>query len=92
MCCSPFFHLPAIKQETQFSLSEPAPTLRTMQIWHTATAVFFILIFMLAALSYIGGPQNRQKRQGCLLSAAAGVGPALWSLSASDYEIWRAQR
>ena len=35
-----------------------------MQIWHTATAVFFILIFMLAALSYIGGSQNRQRRQG----------------------------
>ena len=61
MCCSPFFHLPAIKQETQFSLSEPAPTLRTMQIWHTATAVFFILIFMLAALSYIGGPPKSTK-------------------------------
>ena len=35
-----------------------------MQIWHTATAVFVFFIFMLAALSYIGWRQNRQRRQG----------------------------
>ncbi|MFZ4481102.1 MAG: integrase core domain-containing protein [Rhodoferax sp.] len=35
-----------------------------MQIWHTAAAVFVFFIFMLAALSYIGGSQNRQRRQG----------------------------
>ncbi len=64
MCCSPFFHLPATKRATQFYLSEPAPTLRTMQIWHTAAAVFFIFIFMLAALSYIGWRGAGQKRQG----------------------------
>jgi hypothetical protein len=35
-----------------------------MQIWYTATAVFVFFIFKLAALAYIGRPQNRIKHQG----------------------------
>ena len=49
-----------------------------MQIWHTAAAVFFIFLFMFAALSYIGGLQNRQRRQGfaCRLNQEVAL-PAL---------------
>ena len=65
------------------------PTLRTMQIWHTAAAVFVFFIFMLAALSYLGGLQNRQKRQGFACRPNQDVAlPALSTTFSSNKPEW----
>ena len=57
MCCAPFFHLPAIKQETQFSLSEPAYTAHHANLAHRDGSFLHLDLHACGAVLYWRAPK-----------------------------------